>query len=198
MTPDKCAKLPANVSAGTENADGFLIHKECIIIHTLGVNRELHLRDGMAHKTERHAAILELIGANDVASQEELRKLLQKRGVSATQATLSRDLREMGVVRVPGDDGARYALPDTVVADGVPSLQSLLPQLFSSVDGVGELIVLHTLASGAQPVSEAIDAVGWKEVLGTVAGENTILIVCRSPQARQEVILRLTDMARRG
>lgn len=152
----------------------------------------------MARKTERHAAILELIGANDVASHEELRKLLQKRGVSVTQATLSRDLREMGVVRVPGEGGARYALPDTVVADGVPSLAQLLPQLFSSVDGVGELIVLHTLASGAQPVSEAIDAAGWKEVLGTVAGENTILVVCRSAQARQEVTLRLTDLARRG
>jgi transcriptional regulator of arginine metabolism len=67
--------------------------------------------------------------------------------------------------------------------------------LFSSIDGVGELIVLHTLASGAQPISEAIDAMGWREVLGTVAGENTILLICRSAQARQEVILRLTEIA---
>jgi transcriptional regulator of arginine metabolism len=71
----------------------------------------------------------------------------------------------------------------------------LLPQLFSSVDGVGELIVLHTLASGAQPVSEAIDAAGWREVLGTVAGENTILVICRSAQARQDVTQRLTELA---
>jgi len=149
----------------------------------------------MAHKPERLNTILELISAHDVASQEELRKLLEKRGVSVTQATLSRDLRELGVVRVPGENGARYALPETVAGEAIPSLETLLPQLFSSVDGVGELIVLHTLASGAQPVSEAIDAAGWREVLGTVAGENTILVICRSAQARQDVTLRLTELA---
>lgn len=150
----------------------------------------------MARKSERHALILELIGASDVASQEGLRTLLATRGVSVTQATLSRDLRELGVVRVPGAEGPRYALPDTVVGDSIPSLEMLLPQLFSRIDGVGELVVLHTLASGAQPVSEAIDAAGWREVLGTIAGENTILIVCRSPQARHDVTLRLTELAR--
>jgi transcriptional regulator of arginine metabolism len=150
----------------------------------------------MAQKTERHAAVLELIGSHHVGSQEELRGLLEKRGISVTQATLSRDLRELGVVRVPGDDGARYALPETVVGDSIPALESLLPRFFSSIDGVGELVVLKTLASGAQPVSEAIDGSGWTEVVGTVAGENTILIICRSAQARQEVILRLTGLAR--
>jgi transcriptional regulator of arginine metabolism len=150
----------------------------------------------MAHKTERHAAILQLIAANDVASQEALRQLLEERGVSVTQATLSRDLRELGVVRVPGDNGPHYALPETVVGEGIPTLDVLLPQLFSRIDGVGELIVLHTLASGAQPVSEAIDAAAWREVVGTIAGENTILVVCRSAQARQEVTLRLTELAR--
>lgn len=151
----------------------------------------------MAHKAARQAAILELIRAHDVASQEDLKTLLAERGISVTQATLSRDLRELGVVRVPGEDGARYALPETVVSDAIPSLETLLPQLFSSIDGVGELIVLHTLASGAQPVSEALDAAGWREVLGTVAGENTILVICRSAQARQEITVRLTELARR-
>ena len=150
----------------------------------------------MATKTERHAVIMELIASHDVASHERLRVLLAERGVKVTQATLSRDLRELGVVRVPTDAGARYALPETVVGDAIPSLETLLPQLFSRIDGVGELAVLHTLASGAQPVSEAIDAAAWKEVLGTIAGENTILIVCRSPQARQEVVLRIAALAR--
>ena len=150
----------------------------------------------MAQKTERHAAVLELIGAHQVGSQEELRKLLRKREIDVTQATLSRDLRELGVVRVSGDDGARYALPETVANEAIPAVESLLPRFFSSIDGVGELIVLKTLASGAQPVSEAIDAAGWREVVGTVAGENTILVICRSAQARQEVTLRLTGLAR--
>ena len=150
----------------------------------------------MAKKSERQAAILALLGAHDVASQEGLKKLLVERGFDVTQATLSRDLRELGVVRVPGEEGARYALPETVVGDAIPSLETLLPQLFSSIDGVGELIVLKTLASGAQPVSEAIDAAGWRDVVGTVAGENTILVICRSTQARQEVLVRLADLAR--
>jgi transcriptional regulator of arginine metabolism len=150
----------------------------------------------MARKTERQAAILELIGSHDVANQEELRRLVASRGLPVTQATLSRDLRELGVVRVPGDDGARYALPETIAGEAKPSLETMLPQLFSSIDGVGELIVLHTLASGAQPISEAIDAMGWREVLGTVAGENTILLICRSAAARQEVTLRLAAIAR--
>jgi transcriptional regulator of arginine metabolism len=150
----------------------------------------------MASKTQRQATILDIIGSTDVASQEQLRALLAGHGFQVTQATLSRDLHELGVARVPGERGVRYALPERVASEAIPSLETLLPQLFSSIDGVGELIVLHTLASGAQPVSEAIDAAGWKEVLGTVAGENTILVVCRSPQARQAVTLRLTELAR--
>ena len=152
----------------------------------------------MARKDERQAAILQIIGAHAVASQEELRSLLRKRGISVTQATLSRDLREMGVARVPHDDGARYALPEAVASDAVPSLGSLLPQLFARIDGVGEMVVLHTVASGAQPVSEALDGAGWPEILGTVAGENTILVICRSARAREEVIGRITRLAAGG
>ena len=99
-------------------------------------------------------------------------------------------------MRVPGDEGPRYAMPESIAGDAIPALESLLPRFFSTIDGVGELAVLKTLASGAQPVSEAIDAAGWREVVGTVAGENTILIICRSAQARQEVVLRLTGLAK--
>src|SRR5256885_4781643 len=105
----------------------------------------------MSQKADRQAAILELIGRHEVRSHEDLRLLLSRRGLDATQATLSRDLRDMGVVRVPGEEGARYALPEMVAGEAKPSLESLLPQLFSRIDGVGELVVLHTLASGAQP-----------------------------------------------
>jgi transcriptional regulator of arginine metabolism len=150
----------------------------------------------MSQKSDRQAAILEIIGRHNVGSHEDLRLLLARRNVEATQATLSRDLRDMGVVRVPGEDGARYALPEMVAGEAKPSLESLLPQLFSRIDGVGELAVLHTLASGAQPISEAIDAASWREVLGTVAGENTILIICRSATARQTVTHRLSELAR--
>lgn len=151
----------------------------------------------MANKSSRHATILEITGSHAVGSQEELRQRLARRGVHVTQATLSRDLRELGLVRVPMEDGARYARPGALAEEAKPSLEALLPQLFASVSGVGELVVLHTVASGAQPISEAIDAEGWPEVLGTIAGENTILVVCRSPAARQSVVGRLTGLAGR-
>lgn len=149
----------------------------------------------MTKKEARQAAILRLIGSHRVASQEELRQLLTAEGWDVTQATLSRDLRDLGVVRAPGDDGARYLLPEMVSDDAKPSLNGLLPQLFSRIDGVGELIVLHTLPSGAQPIAEAVDAQGWPEVIGTLAGENTILIVCRSAAAREALSRRLVELA---
>ncbi|MDB4906994.1 MAG: Arginine repressor [Gemmatimonadetes bacterium] len=150
----------------------------------------------MASKNERQQAILELIQLHEVASQEELRRRLLERGVSVTQATLSRDLHELGVARVPTEEGARYSLPESMSGDeDKPNLGLLLPQLFSDVDGVGELVVLHTVASGAQPIAEAIDAEGWPEVLGTIAGENTILLICRSAEARMKVIGRIRSFA---
>lgn len=149
----------------------------------------------MASKRERQQVILEVIGRQAIGTQEELRQALVARGVDATQATLSRDLRELGLVRAPGEHGPRYVLPERLAADDTPSLEFLLPELFSSVDGVGEMIVLRTLASGAQPIAEAIDAEGWPEVLGTIGGENTVLIICRSGEARAEVTRRLREMA---
>lgn len=149
----------------------------------------------MSKKRERQNAVLELIAGRQIASQEELKQLLLARGWSVTQATLSRDLRDLGVVRAPAGGGARYLLPEMVVDDSKPSLDSLLPQLFSRIDGVGELIVLHTLPSGAQPIAEAVDSEGWPEIIGTLAGENTILIVCRSADARRVLTERIVKLA---
>jgi len=150
------------------------------------------------NKNERQDAILHLIGSQVVRNQEELKQHLAERGLVVTQATLSRDLRELGIVRVPSEDGARYLLPEMLADESKPNLDTLLPQLFSRVDGVGELLVMHTLPSGAQPISEAIDAQAWPEIIGTVAGENTILIVCRSVQARHMIADRLSELARAG
>jgi transcriptional regulator of arginine metabolism len=149
----------------------------------------------MTKKRDRQGAVLRLIAGHRIASQEDLRRLLAAEGWDVTQATLSRDLRDLGVVRAPGDDGARYMLPEMVSDEAKPSLDGLLPQLFSRIDGVGELIVLHTLPSGAQPIAEAVDAQGWPEIIGTLAGENTILIVCRSAAARATLTQRLVTLA---
>jgi argininosuccinate synthase len=150
----------------------------------------------MANKRERQATIRELIDARPVESQEELRKLLLKRGWDVTQSTLSRDLREMRVARVPGSDGApRYTVTTTSSDDARPPLEALLPHLFTAIDGVGELIVLHTLPGGAQPIGVAFDAEEWQEVLGTLAGDDTVLIICRSASLREKVMRKLRVLA---
>lgn len=146
-------------------------------------------------KTERQAAILELVRTRPVSSQEELRVLLSGMGVEVTQATLSRDLRDLGLARVTTEDGIRYVLPESLGDEESPSLEVLLPQLFLAVDGVSELAVLRTRPSGAQPIAEAIDAESWPEILGTIGGENTILIICRSQEARTAICERLRRLA---
>jgi len=153
----------------------------------------------MTNKQTRQAAILDLVAQHVVGSQEELRQLLLGLGMNVTQATLSRDLRDLHLARVSEAAGARYMLPETLAVDGgKPLLATLLPQLFSRVDGVGELIVLHTVASGAQPIAEAIDQEEFPEVLGTIAGDDTILIVTRSPSARMALTQRLREFAGEG
>jgi len=138
---------------------------------------------------------LSLISSHLIASQEDLKRLMGERGWSVTQATLSRDLRDLGVMRAPTESGARYVLPEMVGDDDKLSLDSVLPQWFSKIDGVGELIVLHTMPGGAQPIAEALDSEAWPEVIGTIGGENTVLIVCRSAAARATLTERITRLA---
>jgi len=148
------------------------------------------------NKRERHSAIRELVAQQPVGSQEELRQLLKDRGWEVTQSTLSRDLREMRLVRVPTDSGPRYASPESLAGEEERTLvEDVLPQFFDSVDGVSELLVLKTIYGGAQPVAEAIDSAGWSEVVGTIGGENTVLIICRSREARERLHRKIEKLA---
>ena len=149
----------------------------------------------MANKRERHDTILEIIGARVVSSQEDLRKLLLQRGWDVTQATLSRDLRELRLARVPTPEGARYAITDGSIEESRAALDTLLPQLFLRIDGVSEMIVLRTVPGGAQPIAAALDGEGWSDILGTVGGDDTILIICRSVAARERTMRRIRSMA---
>ncbi|HYW51247.1 MAG TPA: arginine repressor [Gemmatimonadaceae bacterium] len=152
----------------------------------------------MPNKRERHLAIQAIVEMTAVQSQDELRRLLRERGCEVTQSTLSRDLHQLRLARIPTGDGVRYAFTDGGVAteeDDRGALDHLLPQFFDKVDGTGELVVLHTMAGGAQPVAAAIDSEGWHDILGTIAGDDTILLVCRSAEARVRVIRRLAVIA---
>lgn len=149
----------------------------------------------MANKRERQSAILEVVETRAVSSQEDLRKLLLHRGWDVTQATLSRDLRELRLARVPTPEGARYAITDGTIEESRVALETLLPQLFLRIDGVSEMIVLRTVPGGAQPIAAALDGESWPDILGTIGGDDTILIVCRSGLARDRVVRRLKVLA---
>lgn len=149
------------------------------------------------NKKARHNLILEIVASQAVASQEELRQLLGERGLEVTQSTLSRDLRELRLARIPTPTGVRYASPDAATDASRALLEDVLPQFFHSVDGVGELLVIKTNPGGAQPIAEAIDAEAIPDVLGTLGGENTILIICRSGAARERLAKRIERLARR-
>ena len=147
-------------------------------------------------KRRRQAAILELVEDRPIGSQEELRVFLRERGWDVTQSTLSRDLRELRLARVPTPDGVRYTVADGALSSAAgPALDALLPQLLTRVDGVGELIVLRTVPGGAQPVASALDGESWPDVLGTIGGDDTILVVCRSSGARERLERRLRKLA---
>ena len=149
----------------------------------------------MANKRERQSTILDLVKSREVASQEELRRLLLQRGWDVTQATLSRDLRELRIGRVPTPSGARYAPANGSGEESRAALPALMPQLFTDVDGVRELAVVRTVRGGAQPIAEALDSEQWPEILGTIAGDDAILVVCRSAAGRERVMRRLRALA---
>jgi transcriptional regulator of arginine metabolism len=146
-------------------------------------------------KLPRHAAILELVRSRRVRSQEVLRELLAERGIEVAQATLSRDIRDLGLVKAPDEQGGSSYVVPTGGAEHAPALHRMLPALYLGADGVGNLLVLKTLAGGAQPIAAALDAEGWPEVVGTIGGDDTILLVLRAPEHREAIVSRIESIA---
>ena len=153
--------------------------------------------NAVSDKSERQSAIRDIVAARDITSQEDLRKQLNKRGWDVTQSTLSRDLHELRLARIPDTSGkTRYAFSEIVPEDNAPQLASLLPQLLVGIESVHVMIVAKTVPSGAQPVGSALDSAGWPDVLGTLAGDDTVLIICRSTQGRDRIAKRLRNYLR--
>ena len=138
-------------------------------------------------KKARQARIAELVEQTPIASQTELGRLLAEAGVQVTQATLSRDLEELGAVKVRTSAGMAYALPaENAPRSGTPEavdarLARQLEELLVSAEATGELVVLRTPPGGGQLLGSALDRAGLPDVAGTVAGDDTVLLICRSP-----------------
>src|SRR5579863_8479673 len=134
----------------------------------------------MRSKAQRHKAILDVIATRAVATQAELKELLRDRGIEADQATLSRDIRELGLIKA-SDDGAhyRYAPVEAVAPPIHPKASAILARLVRKIDCSGNLLVVKTDPGEASPIGLALDRMGWSEVVGTVAGDDTLLVVVK-------------------
>ena len=142
-------------------------------------------------KLSRQAVIRGLINDQEVGSQDELRRLLFRRGHRVTQATLSRDVHELGLVKT--DEG--YKLPQGEEAElSLPSIERLIQTFVYDVRTALNQVIIKTSAGSAQPVSAAIDAEEWEEVVGTIGGDDTILVIVGSAEAMPYVKQRFLDL----
>jgi len=138
-------------------------------------------------KAARHAAIVDLLEGQPVASQTELGRLLAAKGVQVTQATVSRDLEELGAVKVRTGAGTAYSVPPegqprTGTTEAVDArLGRLLEELCVSAEATGGLVLLRTPPGGAHLLAAALDRAGLPEVAGTVAGDDTVLLITHTP-----------------
>jgi len=148
-------------------------------------------------KTQRQAAILALVDHQSISSQEDLRKKLRGNGFTVTQATLSRDLADLGLVKNAAD-GA-YHRPGSGVGNpalAAARLEHAVAEFLIGATCAMQLVVLKTNLAQAQPLAAAVDAAALEGIVGSIAGEDTVLLVCSDPKAAASVAKRLLEMAR--
>jgi transcriptional regulator of arginine metabolism len=157
----------------------------------------MHIQSAFATNGGKHfrqGQILKVVAAQAIANQDELRRSLHQLGVRVTQATLSRDLRELQLVKTAG--GYRVLASGTEAPAPLPTAARALRQFLRDIRPAQNLLVLKTPPGGAQPLAAAVDAEKWKEVAGTLAGDDTVLIITPSRSARGTLQKRLEDLLR--
>jgi transcriptional regulator of arginine metabolism len=145
-------------------------------------------------KTLRHNAIRELVGHAQVANQDELRRKLRRRGFAVTQATLSRDIHELRLSKGPGGYTFSNGVGAAVEDNSPPSLAEMMEGFGLRVRQAMNQVVVTTVTGGAQPLASALDHEGWAEVVGTLGGDDTVLVICPDVRRAGEVESRLRTM----
>ncbi|MBV8208328.1 MAG: ArgR family transcriptional regulator [Acidobacteria bacterium] len=141
-------------------------------------------------KATRQQRILQLVGnGHAISSQDELRRELARGGFEVTQATLSRDITDLGLVKT----GDGYRVPEGYAPRPLPSLERLLREFVVEMKPAANLLVLKTAPGSAQPVAAALDAEGWAEIVGTIGGDDTLLVVSSSPAQSRRVAARIRE-----
>ncbi|AUG57876.1 arginine repressor [Acetivibrio saccincola] len=148
-------------------------------------------------KYNRQAKILEIIENEVIETQDELADRLKEAGMDVTQATISRDIKELRLIKVLTPDGRyRYA---TISKEGnihSDRLITIFSKSYVSSDYANNIVVVKTLPGMAQACAAAIDSLGWTEIVGTIAGDDTIMIVCRAEKIAEELVDRFTRLAK--
>jgi transcriptional regulator of arginine metabolism len=147
-------------------------------------------------KARRQMKVQEIINKEIVRTQEELADKLHLAGFDVTQATVSRDIKEMGLIKIPtADDDYRYAIPTEVhPANLQDRLKRLLRETVISINDTESLIVIRTIPGNAHALAAVMDNTNWEEVIGTVAGDDTILLVIKPKEAVSAVLERMTTL----
>jgi len=144
------------------------------------------------NKTLRQRAILEALKQRPIASQEDLQRVLRKRGFKVGQATLSRDMHDLNLSKT----SAGYSLPqgESAANLALPPVSRLVREFVLDVRAAQNLLVIRTIVGSAQPVAAALDEEDWPEAVGTIAGDDTILIVCPDKDDARKMSARLEEM----
>ncbi len=148
-------------------------------------------------KTYRQSAILDFVSRHVVHSQDTIRRQLAARGITATQATISRDIKELGLVKRAADgayQSAQIEGPSTAVTDD--RVRRAVVEYLCRADRVQQLLVLKTDPGQAQPLAFALDQAAWPEVVGTLAGDDTVLVVMRTERGARTLERRLERWAK--
>ncbi|BCG60078.1 transcriptional regulator AhrC/ArgR [Paenibacillus sp. URB8-2] len=140
-------------------------------------------------KGQRHIKIREIITHRDIETQDELVEALRNAGFQVTQATVSRDIKELLLIKVPMDDGRyKYSLPTDQRYNPTQKLRRVLVDNFVHIDYSGNLVVMKCLPGTANSVAALIDSIEWPEIMGTISGDDTILIICRETDDSNKVV----------
>ncbi|ART77118.1 transcriptional regulator AhrC/ArgR [Sutcliffiella horikoshii] len=146
-------------------------------------------------KGQRHIKIRELITNSEIETQDELVDRLKSLGFNVTQATVSRDIKELHLVKVPLLDGRyKYSLPADQRFNPLQKLKRSLMDAFVKIDIAGHMIVMKTMPGNANAIGVLIDNLDWSEILGTICGDDTCLIICRTPEDAKELSDRFINM----
>ncbi|HIR07096.1 MAG TPA: arginine repressor [Candidatus Pullichristensenella stercoripullorum] len=149
-------------------------------------------------KSVRHDLILDIIDKKDIETQEELAAELKARGVKVTQATVSRDIKELRLLKVLSENGGyKYATAERAEKGMSERFIRILAESVMTIESAVNLIVIKTISASAQAAAEAIDSLKWPELLGTIAGDNTILVIARSEEAVESVVSRFHALIKR-